>query len=106
MKKKYCLKYSKIISKSNSGICAMHGINSCLWINQPNNVAATAALQTFKFYKMKTLTRDEMKKVMGGNAPVDCNDDCNVNGEGCGAGYYCDDLGCGMIVKKGCIKKA
>ena len=47
----------------------MHGINSCLWINQLNDVVATAALQTFKFIFMKHLSRDEMKKVMGGFAP-------------------------------------
>lgn len=47
----------------------MHGINSCLWINQLNDVVATAALQTLNFIKMKTLTRDEMKKVMGGVLP-------------------------------------
>lgn len=37
--------------------------------NQLNDVVATAASQTFKFYKMKTLSRDEMKKIIGGNAP-------------------------------------
>lgn len=36
---------------------------------------ATAASQTFKFYKMKKLSRDEMKKVIGGDQIV-IPDDC------------------------------
>ena len=38
---------------------------------------ATAASQTFKFYKMKKLSRDEMKKVMGGRAWLD-DEECNA----------------------------
>jgi len=38
---------------------------------------ATSASQTFKFNKMKTLSRNEMKKIMGGNAPeVGCKTAC------------------------------
>lgn len=44
---------------------------------------ATAASQFFKFYKMKKLSRSEMKKVMGGNetwhpATVVCNDGARI----------------------------
>ena len=49
------------------------------------------------------LSRTEMKNIMAGVlTPPDCNDNCE---NGCGSGYYCDDISCGMIVKKGCIKK-
>ena len=40
---------------------------------------ATAALQTFKFYRMKKLSRSEMKNVKGGNVPEDgggCKTNC------------------------------
>jgi len=59
----------------------VHGINSCLWINQLNDIVATAALQTFKFIFMKHLSRDEMKKIVGGywhEAEVYCNDGSHV----------------------------
>ena len=35
-----------------------------------NDVVATASSPKFKFYKMKTLSRNEMKNVMGGNAAL------------------------------------
>lgn len=44
---------------------------------------ATAALQTFKFIKMKKLSRVEMKQVMGGYPPpVGCVYKCCVTGDG------------------------
>jgi len=45
-----------------------------------NDVVATASSPKFKFYKMKTLSRNEMKNVMGGNAPISqCYQRCQFN---------------------------
>jgi bacteriocin-like protein len=52
----------------------------------------------------KKMTKEEMKQIKGGYMPVngqDCYDTC----PSCPAGSYCDDISCGMTIKKGCVKK-
>ncbi len=41
---------------------------------------------------MKKLSRDEMKKIIGGEAAVGCS--CPA--EGCQTGYECVEITCGM----------
>lgn len=72
---------------NNLEIYTMYGVNSCLWINKLNGAVCNCCAKTFKFYCMKKLSRDEMKKVFGGNEPTNIYYQCCLGSGDCTGCY-------------------